>query len=105
MRKAINLGGSTLRNYVSTDGTIGHFQNNFKVYNRDGLEISGYKIKRIIQYGRSTFYCPDIQLISKNRKKHKVSIKVNFIDNNILQNISCYKMSNHKSAKKRTNRH
>ena len=66
--KAINLGGSTLKDYVSTDGTIGNFQNNFKVYNREGLKISGYDIKRIIQYGRSTFYCPEIQYIPKSRE-------------------------------------
>ena len=69
LRKAINSGGSTLRNYASADGTVGNFQNNFKVYNKDKLKISGYKIKRIIQYGRSTFYCPDMQLISKIQKK------------------------------------
>ena len=33
-RKAINSGGSTLRDYISTDGTLGNFQNNFKVYGR-----------------------------------------------------------------------
>jgi len=66
--KAINLGGSTLKDYVSTDGTIGNFQNNFKVYNREGLKISGHHIKRIIQYGRSTFYCPEIQLFPKAEK-------------------------------------
>ena len=66
---AINLGGSTLKDYASVDGTVGHFQNNFKVYNRDGLKILGQKIKRVIQYGRATFYCPDIQLISKKIEK------------------------------------
>jgi len=69
LKMAINSGGSTLKDYASADGTVGNFQNNFKVYNRDGLKISGYKIKRIMQYGRSTFYCPDIQLISKKQKK------------------------------------
>ena len=69
LRKAINSGGSTLKDYVSADGTTGNFQNNFKVYNRDNLKILRYKIKRIVQYGRPTFYCPDIQVISKKRKK------------------------------------
>ena len=69
LKMAINLGGSTLRNYTSADGTIGHFQNNFKVYNRDGQKILGYEIKRIMQYGRSTFYCPEMQLISKIKKE------------------------------------
>ena len=69
LRMAINSGGSTLKDYISADGTMGHFQNNYKVYNRDGLKVLGYKIKRIMQYGRPTFYCPDIQLISKKRHK------------------------------------
>ena len=69
LKMAINSGGSTLKDYASADGTVGHFQNNFKVYNRDGLKILGYKIKRVIQYGRPTFYCPDIQLISKKTEK------------------------------------
>ena len=61
LTKAINAGGSTLKNYVSTDGTIGNFQNNFRVYNRLGKKISGHSIIKIIQYGRSTYYCPGIQ--------------------------------------------
>ena len=69
LKKAINSGGSTLKDYISVDGTAGNFQNDFKVYNREGQKILGYEIKRILQYGRSTFYCPDIQLISKKKKK------------------------------------
>ncbi len=61
LKKAINEGGSTLRDYVSTDGTLGNFQKNFKVYNREGKKISGKIIKKIIQYGRSTYYCPFFQ--------------------------------------------
>jgi formamidopyrimidine-DNA glycosylase len=68
LRIAINSGGSTLKDYASVDGAVGNFQNNFKVYNRDGQKILGHNIKRIVQYGRSTFYCPGIQLISKKRK-------------------------------------
>ena len=69
LKIAINSGGSTLKDYISVDGTAGNFQNDFKVYNREGQKILGYEIKRIMQYGRSTFYCPDIQLISKKKKK------------------------------------
>ena len=65
LKKAINAGGSTLRDYVSTDGTLGNFQNNFKVYNRAGLKILGKAIIKIVQYGRSTYYCPDIQKKNK----------------------------------------
>jgi len=61
LKRAIISRGSTLKDYVSTDGTIGNFQNNFKVYGKSGLKISGKPIIKIIQYGRSTFYCPDLQ--------------------------------------------
>ena len=69
LRIAINSGGSTLKDYVSVDGTVGNFQNNFKVYNRDGQKRLGHKIKRIMQYGRPTFYCPDMQLMSKKTER------------------------------------
>ena len=61
LRKAIEYGGSSIRDYKSADGTLGNFQSNFKVYNREGLKISKDRVRRIIQYGRSTFYCPKIQ--------------------------------------------
>ena len=61
LKKAINDGGSSLRDFVATDGTLGNFQNNFKVYNREGKKISGKIVKKIIQYGRSTYFCPSIQ--------------------------------------------
>ena len=69
LRIAINSGGSSLKDYVSVDGTVGNFQNNFKVYNRDGQKILGYEIKRIVQYGRPTFYCPDMQLMLKKTER------------------------------------
>ena len=62
LKKAIVAGGSTFKDYVSTDGTIGKFQNNFKVYNKSGQKILGKPIKKIIQYGRSTFFCPYFQI-------------------------------------------
>ena len=61
LKKAIKSGGSTLRDYVSTDGTLGNFQKNFKVYNKEGYKILGGLIIKIVQYGRSTYYCPKIQ--------------------------------------------
>ena len=61
LKKAINSGGSTLRDFVATDGTLGNFQSNFKVYNREGKKISGKIVKKIFQYGRSTYFCPDTQ--------------------------------------------
>ena len=61
LKKAIKHGGSSIRDYRSTDGTLGNFQSNFKVYNKEGKKIRGYEVKKIIQYGRSTFYCPKLQ--------------------------------------------
>ncbi len=59
---AIKAGGSSLRNYVKADGDLGNFQHKFHVYDREGApcptpRCKG-KIRRIVQAGRSTFYCP-----------------------------------------------
>ncbi len=61
LKKAIKYGGSSINDYVSPDGTLGNFQKNFKVYGREGHKIKGYEIKKVVLYGRSTFFCPDIQ--------------------------------------------
>ena len=61
LKKAIRSGGSSINDYVSPDGTLGNFQKNFKVYGKEGFKINGAIIKRIVMYGRSTFFCPDIQ--------------------------------------------
>jgi len=61
LKKAIKHGGSSISDYVAPDGTLGNFQKNFKVYGRDGLKINGYEIKKMVLYGRSTFFCPKIQ--------------------------------------------
>ena len=66
LKKAIISGGSSLRNYVSADGILGNFQNNFKVYNQEGKKIYSFKIRRIKQNGRSTFYCPKLQKSNYN---------------------------------------
>jgi len=56
---AIESGGSSLKDYYHADGSLGYFQHSFKVYDREGAMIDDqYPVKRIIQGGRSTFYCP-----------------------------------------------
>lgn len=63
LHAAIESGGSTLRDHRQTDGKMGYFQHQFAVYDRTG-EIcpkTGGVIKRIVQAGRSTFYCPEKQ--------------------------------------------
>jgi formamidopyrimidine-DNA glycosylase len=62
---AIKAGGSSLRDHRRTDGALGDFQHNFRVYDREGAPCStpGCKgrVKRIVQQGRSTFFCPSCQ--------------------------------------------
>ncbi len=63
--EAIIAGGSSLRDHVQTDGSLGYFQHRFSVYDREGhpcpREDCGGTVSRIVQSGRSTFYCPSCQ--------------------------------------------
>ena len=62
---AIKAGGSSLRDYKRADGRLGRFQHRFKTYNRAGKPCPrtgcGGTVRRIVQGGRSTFYCPTCQ--------------------------------------------
>jgi formamidopyrimidine-DNA glycosylase len=60
---AIEAGGSSLRDHRRADGSLGDFQHHFLVYDREGQLCSGCKgkVKRMVQNGRSTFYCPSCQ--------------------------------------------
>lgn len=62
---AIAAGGSSLRDYRQADGELGYFQHAFRVYGREGepclREGCGGTVKRIVQSGRSSFYCPKCQ--------------------------------------------
>jgi formamidopyrimidine-DNA glycosylase len=68
LNDAIEAGGSSLRDYVQADGELGHFQDRFSVYDREGAPCplcpgppgcSG--VSRIVQSGRSTFFCAKTQ--------------------------------------------
>ncbi len=68
LREAIAAGGSSLRDYVQPDGELGYFQHAWKVYGREGQPCERCPgppgcpgIGRIVQSGRSTFYCPRTQ--------------------------------------------
>lgn len=63
LKKAIESGGSSINDYVDSNGATGKFQNNFKIYGLAGKKCLECKnsIKRIVQNGRSTFYCPKCQ--------------------------------------------
>lgn len=69
LNDAIAAGGSSLRDHRQTDGELGMFQHNFRVYDREGekCRMRGCKtralgtIRRFVQNGRSTFWCPACQ--------------------------------------------
>src|SRR3989440_2287067 len=65
LKDAIAAGGSSLRDHRRTDGELGDFQHNFRVYDRAGKRCPtpGCKgtIRRMVQSGRSTFFCPVCQ--------------------------------------------
>jgi formamidopyrimidine-DNA glycosylase len=65
LNAAIKAGGSSLRDHRQTDGELGYFQHHFRVYDREGEPCAtpGCRgaVKRIVQNGRSTFFCPVCQ--------------------------------------------
>jgi formamidopyrimidine-DNA glycosylase len=68
LTEAIAAGGSSLRDYVQPDGELGYFQHSWKVYGREGEPCEACPgppgcagIQRIVQSGRSSFYCPRLQ--------------------------------------------
>jgi formamidopyrimidine-DNA glycosylase len=63
LQNAIKLGGSSISDYVNSQGNKGSFQNSFKIYgrNNENCLICRNLIKKITQLGRSTFYCKNCQ--------------------------------------------
>ncbi len=62
LRRAIVAGGSTIRDFAQPGGESGYFQTQWQVYSRNGqLCKCGGVIKKIVQSGRSTYYCPKCQ--------------------------------------------
>jgi formamidopyrimidine-DNA glycosylase len=65
LTEAIEAGGSSLRDHRQTNGELGYFQHSFRVYDRAGDPCPtpgcGGTITRIVQSGRSSFYCPQCQ--------------------------------------------
>jgi formamidopyrimidine-DNA glycosylase len=63
LREAIDAGGSSLRDYVQTDGQLGFFQDRFAVYGLGGRPCRGCgrAIRRVTQANRATFYCARCQ--------------------------------------------
>lgn len=62
LEESIAAGGSTLRDYARPDGELGYFAKDWRVYGREGEPCQcGGVVKRIVQGGRSTFFCPRCQ--------------------------------------------
>ena len=63
--EAIDAGGSSISDFVNVEGDLGYFSHSFQVYGREGepclSEGCESTIRRIVQSGRSTFYCSDCQ--------------------------------------------
>jgi formamidopyrimidine-DNA glycosylase len=65
LNDAIAAGGSTLKDYTQADGSLGYFQHSFHVYGREGepclTPACRGMVRRTVQAGRSTFFCPVCQ--------------------------------------------
>ena len=69
LTRAIEAGGSSLRDYVQASGELGYFQHHWAVYGREGEACPGCTcdaadtggVRRIVQSNRATFYCPTRQ--------------------------------------------
>lgn len=65
LEEALAAGGSTLRDFVQADGSLGYFQHSFRAYDREGAACTNARcagtILRLVQSGRSTFYCARCQ--------------------------------------------
>ncbi|MCG7393015.1 bifunctional DNA-formamidopyrimidine glycosylase/DNA-(apurinic or apyrimidinic site) lyase [Microvirga sp. ACRRW] len=71
LSEAVTAGGSTLRDHAQVDGSLGYFQHSFRVYDREGEacvtpQCTG-TVSRLVQSGRSTFYCPICQKRARAR--------------------------------------
>jgi formamidopyrimidine-DNA glycosylase len=63
LHAAIEAGGSTLRDHAQVNGELGYFQNQWRVYGREGepCPVCGGGVGRVVQSGRSSFYCSSCQ--------------------------------------------
>lgn len=71
LSEAVTAGGSTLKDHAQVDGSLGYFQHSFRVYDREGEPCVTPRctgmVARLVQSGRSTFYCPICQKRSRAR--------------------------------------
>jgi formamidopyrimidine-DNA glycosylase len=71
LTQAVEAGGSTLRDFAHVNGEAGAFQDDFAVYDREGepCPICAASIARIVQAGRSTFFCAACQPLARRRSR------------------------------------
>jgi formamidopyrimidine-DNA glycosylase len=77
LTEAIRLRGSSISDYVDSDGNRGEFQHRHRVYQREGkpcVRCRG-KIRRVIVAGRSSYFCPSCQPAPRSKKPQRVSKK------------------------------
>jgi len=67
LKLALATGGTTLNDFHNSDGEMGYFQQQLMVYGRDGepCQTCGKKIQRLVQAGRSSYFCPRCQARGK----------------------------------------
>ncbi|MBN8543404.1 MAG: bifunctional DNA-formamidopyrimidine glycosylase/DNA-(apurinic or apyrimidinic site) lyase [Alphaproteobacteria bacterium] len=75
LRAAIDSGGSTLRDFVHSDGATGYFQHRFNVYEREGepCVACGREIIHMVQAGRASYFCATCQPNKNIAKKPRIS--------------------------------
>ena len=65
LQEAVAAGGSSLKDFAAADGSLGYFQHRFRVYDQEGEPCPskgcGGRVERLVQAGRSTFYCARCQ--------------------------------------------
>jgi formamidopyrimidine-DNA glycosylase len=73
LSRAIRRGGTTVDDYLNSHGETGLFQLDLMVYGRGGepCRVCGADIQRLVQAGRSTFYCPVCQRAPRRRQRQK----------------------------------
>lgn len=69
LRNAINKGGTTLNDFVNSNGETGYFQLSLAVYGREGkpCPACGSEVERMVMVGRSTFFCPACQCVKSHQ--------------------------------------
>jgi formamidopyrimidine-DNA glycosylase len=73
LQLAIATGGTTINDFYNSDGEMGYFQQHLMVYDRAGepCRVCGSKIRRLVQAGRSSFYCPRCQKLRSGERRAK----------------------------------